>query len=865
MVNFYWLDRIQAEHRLLVGNKAFYLSRLLQKGYPVVPGFVIPAPLLLDFLESIDWSASLFADLPHSSLHLDIDNPEQLRVIAQQIRSEIAAQALPNDWTIALAAAIAQLQAPVVTLRASLAIASEQRLPLLRERNPVANGHSSALFNLQISRPTIADISGGLKRLWGELFSAKSLFYWQRLGIPLHQVRLAVLVQPVWPAMAAGTLHIDQTTLTVQAAPGLGMAIAWGEIVADLYKLDRQSGFIHTRKLGKKTLAYYVNDGADNGSASPATDGPDALQPSTSFHQEPHSAPPAGDAAATITVPVPLSAVFPPTRDFPIQPRLLPERLQTDYALAENRLAELIQLGQRLATDLIVPFGVEWLLYGPVGVVPQLYLTQVLPGLRLQADPVANVAAPAASVPAAANQVVEHVSGQVLVTGLGTSKGNAIAHVTVVPQGITAPDDIPPGTVLVAKTVPPHWLRLIKQAAAIVTEDGGMTSHSAIVAREMGIPAVMAAPNVTHLMHTGDLVMVDGVQGKVYRVSDTRAATPAVTPAVPDAALLPAWLQTPLPVPLSTGTSADGAGRIQLMVNLSQVESLPRLANLPIDGIGLLRSELLAMDLLEQQHPNWWISQGRRGELIDRLAGAIAQFAVAVAPRPVFYRSLDLRTHEFGQLPGSDPLPPAINPMLGLRGTYSYMANSTLFDLELTALAQVQNSGCHNVNLLLPFVRTVEEFRFSRERVEAAGLTHNRQFQLWIMAEVPSVLFLIPDYVKAGVQGISIGTNDLTQLLLGVDRDDGSIAAAFDEHHPAVQAAIAHLIQQATQAGIPCSICGQAPVHYPELIPDLMRWGISAISVELDAIPATYEAIVRAEQQFLQGPSSRPPTTTSEA
>jgi pyruvate, water dikinase len=158
-----------------------------------------------------------------------------------------------------------------------------------------------------------------------------------------------------------------------------------------------------------------------------------------------------------------------------------------------------------------------------------------------------------------------------------------------------------------------------------------------------------------------------------------------------------------------------------------------------------------------------------------------------------------------------------------------------------------QRLGATTLNVLLPFVRTVEEFTFCRDRARAAGLFQEPGFQLWIMAEVPSVLFLLADYVQAGVQGISIGSNDLTQLLLGVDRDDGQMALAFNEHHPAVMAAIEQLIRTARQLGIPCSICGQAPAQYPEIIPDLVRWGITSISVSPEAVGRVAAAIAQAE------------------
>jgi pyruvate,water dikinase len=179
------------------------------------------------------------------------------------------------------------------------------------------------------------------------------------------------------------------------------------------------------------------------------------------------------------------------------------------------------------------------------------------------------------------------------------------------------------------------------------------------------------------------------------------------------------------------------------------------------------------------------------------------------------------------------------------------MQNPAVFELELQALAIVQASGYRNINLLLPFVRTVEEFIFCRHKVEQAGLMQISQFQLWIMAEVPSILFLLPEYIKAGVMGISIGTNDLTQLLLGIDREQGKLGRIFDESHPAVMKAISQLIKMSQAGGIPCSICGQAPALYPEIIDQLIAWGITSISVEPEAVDRTYKAIARAEQRLI--------------
>ncbi|XGV99767.1 MAG: putative PEP-binding protein [Leptolyngbya sp. BL-A-14] len=863
MANLYRLDQIQQHHRVVVGNKAFYLGQLLQKDFPVVPGFVASAGMLSQFLESIDWSEPLFADLPHSSLRLDLGNPRQLQAIAQQLRQSIEEPPFPDAWLTELNDSIQPLNASVLVLRPSLFV--KTTADNTAKLGAIAHGRSSALFDIQLCHATAADVAQGLKCLWAQLFRAKSLFYWQRLGIHLQQVKLAVLVQPLRPAIASGTVQKLGDMVQIQATPGLGMAIAWGEVIPDVYQVQAASGLVSSRQLGNRAIVYQAAEPTAKHEPD-ATRLPDAsdLSPLPDVSSSPLLITFAPDH--TVSAAVNLSSPS-PVAQLPSSALVRP-LLQTDFphdslprlfSLNDTQIHTLVQLVQRVTTETGYVASLEWTLYAE-DEPPQLCLTQLItlstevPSHKLHdagESPISMLAtldrsAPTASPPdsepslAALSQadpsaILEPQA--LLVSGLAAAQGRSIARATILlslQDSITA---IPPGTILVGEMLLPHYLHLIKQAAGIVLEQGSMTSHSAIIAREMGVPAVIAATDATRHIQPGELILIDGDQGRVYRMSDMLQPL-TVVPSAPSKGMMTALDRPPL------GT--------RLMVNLSQPDHLDTIAALPIDGIGLLRGELLALSALEQQHPLQWVQRGRSEVLVERLADYLTRFAAALSPRPVFYRSLDLRSHEARGLLGGETIPLEVNPTLGLHGTFSYCLDSTLFDLELAALAQVQ-AKYPNLHLLLPFVRTVEEFSFCRQRVQAAGLLQKPQFQLWIMAEVPSVLFLLPDYVRAGVQGIAIGTNDLTQLLLGADRDSGTMASAFDARHPAVRAAIAQLIQQAKQAGISCSICGQAPSHDSDLIEDLVQWGITSISVDPGAVDDTYWAIARAERRLLLG------------
>ncbi|MBL1173747.1 putative PEP-binding protein [Pantanalinema sp. GBBB05] len=802
MANVYWLTQLQPGHHSMVGGKAFNLGYLLQKGFPVIPGFVISAQVLRDFLETIDWLEPLFADLSHSSLRLDIENPQQLQIIAQQIRHQINTATLSPPLLAELAAAAADLGCSTLILRPSMAMQSNGRLgkDKLRAMLPLK---ASGLVNIQVCHADQTSLAQGLKRVWADLFGAKSLFYWQRSGIHLQQVNLAVLVQPIQPTIAAGIVQTHDRLIEIQATTGLGMAIDWGDVVPDFYQVQADTGSIQIQQLGQKTIAYRTNS----------------------------------ERSDTLTV---------------LQSFFLENEQQERYALEADNLRQVIQLTQAVIAEVGDCLELEWTLHRTPNVSATVSLTQVTP----QSTPATRTKSAVFLKPdhsmVKLTETAEIVSQPEstlalattpIVTGLAASPGQTIALATVISDVEQPLDAIPTGTILIAPTIPLNWIRLLRQVAAIVTEQGGMTSHSAIVARELRIPAVMAAFGATQRIQPGEQILVDGTAGVVYRMTET----------TPPPALAELTMSKPrtLPLNLAADPSSPTVIGTRLMVNLSQLESLTQPLPLPVDGVGLMRSELLASQVLDGHHPQWWLQQGRESEFVDRMAQAIRQFAATFMPHPVFYRSLDLRSHEFRATTVAETTAPEVNPVLGLRGALQYMTHPALFDLELAALARVQQAGYPNIHLMLPFVRLVDEFTFCRERVERAGLTQIPQFQLWIMAEVPSVLFLLPEYVRAGVQGISIGSNDLTQLLLGIDRDSPQLPAIYNARHPAVQRAIAHLIQQARHLQIPCSICGQAPVQYPELVEDLIREGITAISVEPDAIEPTYQAIVRAERRLL--------------
>jgi pyruvate,water dikinase len=415
--------------------------------------------------------------------------------------------------------------------------------------------------------------------------------------------------------------------------------------------------------------------------------------------------------------------------------------------------------------------------------------------------------------------------------GLGASPGIAVGRVRVL-TSVEESSLLQQGEILVTHMTSPDWVPLMRNAAAVVTDAGGMTSHAAIVSRELGIPCVVGTAGATLRLRSGTLVTVDGEAGTVT-AGDHRANAQSVR--AEREASAPAGSPH-----LVTATS--------LYVNLAQPERAEEIAARDVDGVGLLRAEFMLLEALDRTHPLEFVAQGRGDEFVARMAGKLEIIARAFHPRPVIYRATDFRSNEFRKLIGGEAHEPREeNPMIGYRGCYRYVKEPALFRLELRALHQVR-AKFPNLHLMIPFVRTGWEFRACKQLIDESPLGGDRGLQRWIMAEVPSVVSWLPEYAALGATGVSIGSNDLTQLMLGVDRDSEIVAPVFDERDRAVLDAIRAIIAESHRLKLTCSICGQAPSVYPEYAELLVRAGIDSISVNPDAIDRTRRNIARAER-----------------
>jgi len=392
-------------------------------------------------------------------------------------------------------------------------------------------------------------------------------------------------------------------------------------------------------------------------------------------------------------------------------------------------------------------------------------------------------------------------------------------------------DKVKKGDVLVTEMTAPDFVPAMKRASAIVTDKGGQTSHAAIVSRELGIPAVVGAKISTKVLKEDQVVTVNGSTGIVYNGVPEKGKAVAVKE----------FKEEEFP---KTAT--------KVYVNLGEPDLASIVAQGNADGVGLLRAEFMMAEI--GTHPKKMIRDGKSKVFIEKLAENLVKFTHSFGDRPVVYRASDFKSNEYKNLIGGqnfEPIEP--NPMLGFRGCYRYIVDEAVFNLELEAIKIVRNKyGYKNLHLMIPFVRTVDELIKVKRIIAASGLSRSNSFKLWMMVEIPSNVILLEDFIAAGIDGVSIGSNDLTMLILGTDRDNETVAQEFDERNPAVLWALEHVVKTSAKHHITCSLCGQAASQYPDLVDKLVSWGITSVSVSPDAVDNTRRVIALIEKRLLK-------------
>lgn len=489
----------------------------------------------------------------------------------------------------------------------------------------------------------------------------------------------------------------------------------------------------------------------------------------------------------------------------------VPNALKDKQKIKDAHIEKLAKIGKELEHHYYFPQDIEWAIEKD-----KIYIVQTRPVTTIKNAKVKS-------------QNKTEGNLKLLLTGDAASPGIATGYVRII-HSAKEINKVLSGEVLVAKQTNPDFVPAMKKACAIVTDSGGRTSHAAIVSRELGIPAIVGTENATKILKTGQVVTVDASAGKVFQGGHSRNLQFTINN-------------------LQLGEHVKTATKVY--VNLAEPELAEKTARLGADGVGLLRAEFMIAGI--GIHPKKLIRDGKKNLFVNKMVENLSLFCKAFSPRPVVYRASDFKTNEYRQLLGGrDFEPQEPNPMLGYRGAFRYISDPAVFKLELEAIKIVREKmGFKNLWLMLPFVRTVKELVLVKKIISSFGLYRSETFKLWLMVEIPANVLLLEKFLWVGIDGVSIGSNDLTMLILGVDRDNSEIAREFDEQNEAVLWALEKVIKEASKHHVTSSICGQAPSLCPNLLEKLVKWGITSISVSPDALSSTRKAVAQFERKII--------------
>jgi pyruvate,water dikinase len=646
-------------------------------------------------------------------------------------------------------------------------------------------GQQDTFLNVEGEKEVLLKV----KKCWSSLFTPRAIFYRQEKGIDHDKVLMSVVVQKMVNAKAAGvmfTIHPvtgERDKIVIEGGWGLGEAVVSGSVTPDTYVVDKKTLKILEKRIAEKTHEVI---------------------------RDPLS-------GQTVKVEVP------------------PERRKAP-CLTDEEVVKLAELALRIEQHYGHPQDIEWAIDRDMKFPENIFIVQSRPetvwslkgeGMRERAS-------------------IEAREKRVVTKGLPASPGVWAGKAKVVKTLEEASKMMEKGDILVTVMTNPDWVPYMRLAGAIVTDEGGMTCHAAIVSRELGIPAIVGTGNATKVMRSGEEYTVDATTGVIYEgiIEElAKGKTEEVKTAAPQQVM--SFAEHFIP----TGT--------KIYMNLGVPEKISEYANLPFDGIGLMRIEFILSSHIGE-HPLYLLEIGEEEKFVNKLAEGIATVARQIQPRPVIVRFSDFKSNEYRELKGGEKYEPEErNPMLGYRGVSRYISPQyeKAFRLECRAIKKVRDEwGLKNVWVMLPFVRTTWEIEKVLQIMREEGLEGGRDFKVWAMAEVPSVIFMADEFCKY-VDGFSIGSNDLTQLILGVDRDSKVMPKLdpryFDERDPAVLRAISHLIRVAHKHGVTVSICGQGPSYLEDFVEWLVRQGIDSISVNPDAVVRVRRLVAQVERRII--------------
>lgn len=617
-----------------------------------------------------------------------------------------------------------------------------------------------------------------VRECWASLFEPRAIFYREEKKFDHFKVGLAIPVQKMIQSAVSGIVFTcdpvtgEKNKIVVDAIYGLGELIVQGEVTPDHFVVDKENFKIVQKIISEQKIMLIKKNNV--------------------------------------------------TKKFSV-----PQSWQKKQKISDNEVIKVAKIAEKLHRHYFFPQDCEFALDKK----RKIFFVQTRPVTTLKESQEKQSTEELKEIKKAEDQIEDKT---VLLSGSAASPGIGWGAVVLV-KSKKEIGKVKQGDILVTSMTTPDFVPAMKKVSGIVTDKGGLTSHAAIVSRELGVPCVVGTETATKVLKNGEVITVDGGKGKVYK-GGLKIKSKIIEPEEVSHSKQENLL-------LKTAT--------KLYVNLADWSISKEVGQKNVDGVGLLRAEFMMAEI--GVHPKKIIAEKKQNDFVEKLAERIGTFCSEFNPRPVVYRATDFKTNEYMSLKGGDLYEPKeTNPMLGFRGAYRYIVDEAVFSMELKAIKTVRNKmGLKNLWLMIPFVRTPQELLQVKKIVVSNGLSRSSSFKLWMMVEIPSNVILLEQFLDVGIDGVSIGSNDLTMLIMGTDRDNSEVASVFNERDPAVLWALEKTIKTCKKLGVTSSICGQAPSEYPDLVEKLVEYGITSISVNPDAIGRTRESIYNAEAKLI--------------
>jgi pyruvate,water dikinase len=773
-----WFENLRKEDVPIVGGKNASLGEMISAGMPVPPGFAITAFSYEKFIKETHIAEKIYEIIRETVT--DLNDPEQYDAASKKIRELIERTPMPKAIANAIKSAYKELNKRLNLKETFVAVRSSATAEDLPDASFA--GQQETYLNTRGNEELLQNV----RKCWSSLFTPRAIFYRNEKGFPHEKVFISVGVQKMVNSRVAGVMFTinpvtgDRSEIMIEGNYGLGETVVSGSVNPDDFLLDKETLGIKSRRIASKAIMY---------KRDPVT-------------------------GKTIHLDV-------------------PDDKRREFCINDEEVLKLGQQAKLIEEHYGKPMDIEWAIDQDLPFPKNIFIVQARPETVWSGKTMEETGG---------EEKKSNEQLKIVVKGLAAGKrGYGFGAAKIVLNPDDAAKQMKKGDVLVTDMTNPDFVPFMKIASAIVTDKGGVTSHAAIVSRELAIPCIVGTETATRVMLTGKQYTVDSRNGIVYEGILAEATKPMQQVAEGTGEFV------------MMGAAPVTATKIYM--NLGVPEKINDFLNLPFEGIGLMRTEFILASYIGE-HPMHFVETGESQRFVDKLAEGISQVARAIQPRPVVVRLSDFKTNEYRELKGGDKYEIVEqNPMLGWRGCSRYISKWYIqaYRLECQAIKKCRSEwGLKNVYVMLPMVRTLWEAQKCLDIMREEGLERSKDFKVWFMAETPSIAIMADEFSKL-CDGFSIGSNDMTQGILMIDRDSERLGAMgyFDERDPAVKRIIAHLIKVAHANGCTVSICGEGPSNLPDFAEFLVRQGIDSISVNNDAIVSTKTQVASLEQKII--------------